>query len=60
MPARTNQRPPPIEKVLPAGLSGVAGSRTAAPIPTPRRLSRNCAARTIATPAKIAPQLTLL
>ncbi|MNE32972.1 hypothetical protein D3C80_1266110 [compost metagenome] len=60
MPASTNQIPPPMENELAVGLSDVAGSRTAAPIPTPRRLRRNCAASAIATPAKIAPQLTLL
>src|SRR6478609_3175445 len=35
MPATTNQRAPMIDNADAVGLSSVAGSRTAAPIPTP-------------------------
>lgn len=51
---------PPIENVLASGLSLASGSRTAAPMPTPRRLMRNWTASAIQTPAITAPQLILL
>ncbi len=59
MPDTMNQTPPAIEKVPAAGLSDVAGSRTAAPMPTPSRFRRNWMASASATPAKIAPHDTL-
>src|SRR5512132_4555534 len=49
-----------IEKVAAAGLSALAGSSVAIPIPAPSIVSKTWTTSATTTPAKIAPQATRL
>lgn len=60
MPDNAHQSPAPIENVLAAGLSFVVGSSVEAPIPIPIMFRISCVTRAVATPARMAPQDTLL
>src|SRR5919112_1817769 len=60
MPETTHQMAALIEKVDAAGLSALAGSRVAIPIPTPSIVSRTWTTSATITPAKIAPHATRL
>src|SRR5919106_6385492 len=60
MPEMTHQTAAPIEKVDAAGLSALAGSSVAIPIPAPSIVSRTWTTSATVTPAKIAPHATRL
>ena len=60
MPETTHQTAALIEKVDAAGLSALAGSSVAIPIPAPSIVSRTWTTSATTTPAKIAPHATRL
>src|ERR671910_1260322 len=60
MPETTHQTAALIEKVDTAGLSVLAGSSVAIPIPAPSIVSRTWTTSATTTPAKIAPHATRL
>ena len=60
MPEMTHQTAALIEKVEAAGLSALAGSSVAIPIPAPSIVSRTWTTSATTTPAKIAPHATRL
>src|SRR5918996_4425049 len=60
MPETIHQTAALIEKVDAAGLSALAGSSVAIPIPAPSIVSRTWTTSATTTPAKIAPHATRL